>query len=86
MADPLVQEWHSRGLDSVVSDREVAAVNDWLSTNKTFQIMRDNPAHGVNILGGCFGMQFNKGQPGKQHQMTHESCCYYLPTTEKDRL
>ncbi len=31
MADPLVDEWHSRDLDSVISDREAAAVNDWRS-------------------------------------------------------
>jgi len=29
MADPLVTEWHSRDLDSVISEREAAAVADW---------------------------------------------------------
>lgn len=29
MADPLVEEWHSRDLDSRISRREVAAVEDW---------------------------------------------------------
>ena len=29
MADPLVEEWHSRDLDSCISAREAAAVRDW---------------------------------------------------------
>ena len=67
MADPLVQEWHSRDLDSLVTQREVDAVNDWLTTNKTFQIMRDNPLHFTEILGGSFGMQFTE----------QSTTCYY---------
>lgn len=63
MADPLVKEWHSRDLDSIVSEREVAAVRDWLTTTFTFQIMRDNPNHAAQILGGAFGMQFIDDNP-----------------------
>merc|ERR1719187_18821 len=61
MVDPLVTEWHSRDLDSLPSQREVDAVNDWRTTNKTYQIMRDNPVHNAKIMGGLFGMQF-KGE------------------------
>jgi len=47
-----VSEFHSRDLDSIVSQREVAAVNDWLAAeNKTFHIMRDHKQHGSAIPG-----------------------------------
>ena len=52
MADPLVSEFHSRDLDSIVSQREVAAVNEWLADKtKTFHIMRDHRQHGSAIPG-----------------------------------
>ena len=52
MVAPLVSEFHSRDLDSIVSPREVAAVNDWVITkNKTFHIMRDHKQHGTSIPG-----------------------------------
>ena len=51
-ASPMVSEFHSRDLDSIVSQREVAAVNDWLAAeNKTFHIMRDHKQHGSAIPG-----------------------------------
>jgi hypothetical protein len=45
----------SRDCDSRFSDREVAAINQWLSSNKDFHIMRDHPYHNVPILGGMWG-------------------------------
>ena len=52
LVDPLVSEFHSRDLDSIVSQREVAAVNEWLEAkNKTFHIMRDHKQHGSAIPG-----------------------------------
>lgn len=45
----------SRDCDSRFSDREVAAVNEWLSSDKDFHIMRDHPYHSVPILGGMWG-------------------------------
>ena len=52
MADPLVFEFHSRDLDSIVSKREVEAVNEWLKVdNKIFHIMRDHKQHGSAIPG-----------------------------------
>jgi hypothetical protein len=57
MADPLVSEWHSRDLDSRISLREVAAVEDWQSSGATYHIMRDHPYHVAHILGGLFGMK-----------------------------
>ncbi len=55
MVDPLVDEWHSRDLDSRPSEREWAAVDDWLRSGSTFHVMRDHTHHWVTILGGMFG-------------------------------
>ena len=42
----------SRDLDSRISARESAAVREWLSSeDHAFHFMRDNPAHGIEILG-----------------------------------
>ena len=61
MVDPLVSEFHSRDLDSIISHREFAAVNDWLSnTNRTFHIMRDHKQHGSVIPGNMFCSFFNQ--------------------------
>lgn len=52
MVDPLVSEFHSRDLDSIVSQREVAAVSEWVEAkNKTFHIMRDHKQHGSAMPG-----------------------------------
>ena len=57
MMDPLVKEWHSRDLNSRISEREVAAVVDWLATAKSFHVMRDHPSHIAKMKGCCFGMR-----------------------------
>ena len=45
----------SRDLDSRFSEREKAATEEWLRSNKEFHFMRDHPYHGYVILGGCWG-------------------------------
>ena len=57
MADPLVIEWHSRDLGSLITEREVSAVAEWLSTDKRYHVMRDHPTHSETIQGCCFGMK-----------------------------
>ena len=57
MADPLVEEWHCRDLDSRITPRELAAVQDWQSSGHTYHIMRDNKYHAATIVGCCFGMK-----------------------------
>jgi hypothetical protein len=42
-------------LDSRFSDREQAAVQEWLESNKDFHFMRDHPNHGTKILGSGWG-------------------------------
>jgi hypothetical protein len=45
----------SRDTDSRIYDREVIAVNEWLSSGKLFHIMRDHPYHSHLIMAGMFG-------------------------------
>lgn len=53
--DPDVNIFLSRDCDSRISNREVSAINEWLSSDKDFHIMRDHPYHTVPILGGMWG-------------------------------
>lgn len=45
----------SRDCDSRLNAREKEAVDEWLSSDKGFHIMRDHPSHGTEILGGMWG-------------------------------
>ena len=47
----------SRDTDSRLTEREAAAVNEWLTSDKLFHIMRDHPWHGTPILGGMWGVK-----------------------------
>lgn len=67
----------SRDCDSRLSKREKAAVDEWLTSPKTFHIMRDHPWHGSPILGGMWGVktpcqfvvdQMEKWQPQDRYQ------------------
>jgi hypothetical protein len=53
--DPEVDIFLSRDCDSRFSNREISAINEWLSSDKDFHIMRDHPYHTVPILGGMWG-------------------------------
>ena len=50
----------SRDLDSSITTREVAAVQEWLQSKKSFHIMRDHPQHCVPILGGTWGARMTE--------------------------
>ena len=45
----------SRDLDSRLSERENAAVQEWLKSNKSIHVMRDHIKHDFTILGGLWG-------------------------------
>jgi hypothetical protein len=47
----------SRDTDSRLSLREKLAVDEWLSSDKDFHIMRDHPYHNTEILGGMWGVR-----------------------------
>jgi len=53
--DPQVDFYVSRDLDSRFSEREQAAVKEWLDSGYDFHFMRDHPHHGVKILGSGWG-------------------------------
>jgi hypothetical protein len=51
MADPAVDVFLSRDLDSELTAREREAVLEWMGTGKPIHAMRDNPFHNTPILG-----------------------------------
>ena len=57
--DENVEIWLSRDLDSIVNERERAAVDDWLQNyaEKELHIMSDHPQHYWKIAGGLFGFK-----------------------------
>ena len=59
--DPSVDVMVSRDLDSRLTTREQAAVEEWLNTGLAFHVMRDNPQHGTEILGGMWGARMDSG-------------------------
>ena len=56
IGDPTVDISCYRDLDSDLTMREIIAVQEWLSSNKTFHFMRDHPWHDIRVLAGmwCF--------------------------------
>lgn len=56
-ADPDVETMISRDTDSRISIREKLAVDEWIASGKSFHIMRDHPAHGIEMLGGMWGVR-----------------------------
>ena len=48
-----------RDTDSRLNTREKAAVDEWLTGDKNFHIMRDHPYHKFPILGGMWGLKKN---------------------------
>ena len=53
--DPQVSVFLCRDLDSRISPREVAAVTEWLRSEKPIHSMRDHPAHNTPLLGAAWG-------------------------------
>lgn len=47
----------SRDADSRLGEREAHAVNEWLSSDKQFHLMRDHVQHMVPILAGMWGVK-----------------------------
>jgi hypothetical protein len=53
--EPEVKMLLSRDTDSRIRPREVAAVRDWIASDREFHVMRDHPWHNVPILSGMLG-------------------------------
>ena len=60
---PEVEIMISRDTDSRIYLREKLAVDEWLSSDTIFHIMRDHPCHNFSILGGMFGTKKIKEIP-----------------------
>ena len=52
LLDDMVDMFMSRDADSLILQREVDAVQEWLSSDKAFHIMRDHGLHCIAMLGG----------------------------------
>lgn len=48
-----------RDADSRPSERERAAVDEWLLSGKPYHIMRDHPGHSLAVMGGMWGLRPN---------------------------
>lgn len=59
-ASPEVDVMIVRDTDSRLGQREQLAVNNWLSQDTSFHIMRDHPHHGVAMCGGMWGCKAEK--------------------------
>ena len=62
VADATVNVTCVRDLDSKLLERESDAVQVWLDSGKLVHIMRDNPEHGIEILGRtwCYRNELNR--------------------------
>ncbi len=56
-----VETFLSRDLDSRINPREVAAVEEFLASDKAkVHVMRDHPAHVAFMMGGMWGAKVSK--------------------------
>ena len=60
LADPLVDIYMSRDIDSPILERETTVVHAWLDSQKTIHILRDHIEHTLPILGGLWGIKLHK--------------------------
>jgi len=69
-SDPNIDVMISRDTDSRLDMREKFAVNEWITSDKGFHIMRDHPYHATEILGGMWGAK--KGVIPNMKEMIQE--------------
>ncbi|KAK4307935.1 hypothetical protein Pmani_020327 [Petrolisthes manimaculis] len=67
MGDPLVNRYIVRDSDAPLIQREVDAVNEWISLGKCFHIMRDHVGHKARMMAGMWG-GCNSWQPSKNKE------------------
>ena len=58
--DPQVSVFLCRDLDSRITAREVAAVQEWLQSEQPLHSMRDHPAHNIPLLGAAWGARITE--------------------------
>ena len=66
--DPQVDIYLCRDLDSRVSEREVAAVEEWLWSGRAVHSMRDHPAHNTPLLGASWGARLDTEEQNVRHK------------------
>jgi len=77
----------SRDLDSRFSDREVSAVDEWLSIGKAIHSMRDHPNHNVPLLGAAWGADLRQQNSRERWKLSwkkiFEDSLAYVPKSAK---
>lgn len=79
--DPSVGRFLVRDSDSVFSDREIAAVNQWIESDRWFHVMRDWWTHNDLILAGMWG-----GVAGVLPDLSAMLDAYKIPTVETNNI
>lgn len=79
-SDSSVQVMISRDTDSILGEREKAAVDEWLESGLPFHIMRDHPAHCVPILGGMWGAVYPLLKTILRDIIDWQTYCNVIPT------
>lgn len=55
LQDPNVTRFLIRDADARLSRRDRQAVNEWVTSNRYFHVVRDHPYHRTEIMGGVWG-------------------------------
>jgi hypothetical protein len=74
----------SRDADSRITEREMDLVNQWIKSNKTFHIIRDNMGHRIEILGGTWGCKVRQFQEKYKIKKIDEYLKNYYKRFAKD--
>ena len=72
-----------RDCDSVISEREAAAVADWLSSGKSFHVMRDWWTHTDTMLAGMWGG--TAGMLSPMRKLIDSYACSHVMTSNWDQ-
>lgn len=49
-----------RDCDSIITEREIVLINQWVNSNKALHIIRDHPSHVSSIMAGLCGVRKKK--------------------------
>ncbi|XP_043246502.1 uncharacterized protein LOC122394029 [Amphibalanus amphitrite] len=89
LADPSVELFISRDLDSLLGQRESDAVQEWIKSGKTIHVMRDHPLHSVSILAGAWGARNHRSdiyRPLRERLVTVTDTAALVPGEDQLRL
>lgn len=69
VGDDMVDIFVSRDIVSCIYEREVAAVNEWITSGRHFHVMRDHPEHIRDVIGGLWGFFTNLDRTFSKHML-----------------